>query len=134
MGLPQRYARYSHTEIVFEDWLSFSSSEEDGWVRFKKIKWKPVHWDFLEIEVDEEDYYKMLNFAKKQEGNAYNWFWIFFAQFLWLNWFRKERDFFCSEIVTKTLQIACYMCFYDSLFISPWKLAYTMEDGANIIS
>jgi len=134
MDLPQRYARYSHTEIVFEDWIFFSSSEEDWWVRFKKINPKPNHWDFLELEVSNKDYRKILNFCKRNNWNAYNWFGIVFAQTLWLNWFRKPWDYFCSEIVTRAIQEAKYMCYYDSLFISPWQLAYIMEDWKNIIN
>ncbi len=133
MNLPKRYARYSHVELIFEDWLFFSSSEEDWWVSFKKINPKSNHWDFLEIEVSNAEYKKILNFCKRNEGNAYNWFWIIFAQILGLNWFRKTWDYFCSEIVTKAIQNAWYMCYYDSLFISPGELAYIMEDWKNII-
>ena len=37
-----RYARYSHAEILFEDGFSFSSSEEDGGIRYKMIDFKEL--------------------------------------------------------------------------------------------
>jgi len=127
-----RYARYSHVELVFENWLSFSSSEEDDWVRFKQINHKTKNWDFIEIEISEEKYIKILKFCRRQKGNKYNWFWIFFAQILNMN-FKKEWDWFCSEIVSRALQEASFLCPESSLFISPARLAYLLEQKDFII-
>ena len=45
---------YSHVELVFSDGMAASSSTRDGGVRFKRIDFKPEHWDFIELKVDEE--------------------------------------------------------------------------------
>ncbi len=126
--MPWRYARYSHAEIVFEDWQSFSSSEQDWWVRFKKIEFKKDNWDFIEIKISEIKYNKILDFCKKQDWNEYNWLWIFFAQIL--NFNKKGNwDWFCSEIVTRALQEWNILCTESALFVSPWKLAILLENN-----
>jgi len=131
--LPKRYSKYSHVELVFENWLFFSSSEIDWWVRFKKIEPKKNHWDFIEIQVDDQEYKKIYDFCVKQNWNWYNWFWIIFAQTLNLNILRRKWDYFCSEIVSRALQEACFLCIYDSIFISPWKLAFILEENNYLI-
>ena len=125
--LPGKYAKYSHCEIQFGE-VCVSSSEVDGWVRVKEIFLNPKNWDVIEMEVPDEDYKNMLLFAMQELGNSYNWIWIFFAQILNLNW-KWERDWFCSEFVARVLQEKCLLCSYSSLFISPGKLAYILENN-----
>jgi len=38
---------YSHTELIFSNGMSGSSSFRDGGVRVKKIAYKPEKWDFI---------------------------------------------------------------------------------------
>ena len=159
--LSMNYARYTHTEIVFMDdydmmkncecvrqfhhiwkeeevfkehWLSFSSSEKDGWSRFKFIEWKKDHWDFYEIELTDEQYKKVFSFCKSISGRKYNWRGIALAQ--WLNWnVKKEWSYFCSEAVTTALQVAHVsdrICFQSALFVSPGQLLYLLEDWDHI--
>lgn len=40
---------YSHTELVFSDGLSVSSSFMDGGVRYKRIQFNDINWDFVEL-------------------------------------------------------------------------------------
>ena len=122
-----RYAQYSHAELEFENWLSFSSSEVDWGVRIKKIKFKKAHWDFIEIKVSNEKYNKMITFAHSQEWDKYNWLWIVLAQWFNLN-FKWEWDWFCSEIVTRCLQESCILCTVSALFVNPAMLAELLED------
>jgi len=123
----ERYARYSHTELVFEDWLFFSSSEVDWWVRFKKIKPKKRNWDFIEIEVSDKHYEDILKFCKSQDWNKYNTLWIVLAQICNLNT-KKDNQWFCSEITSRALQEAKMLCPYSSLFINPARLANLLEN------
>jgi hypothetical protein len=123
-----RYARYSHTELVFQDWLSFSSSEQDNWVRFKQIKFKKANWDFIEIEVSKSKYDKVLKFCRQQEWNRYNWIWIVAWQILHINW-KWKNDWFCSEICSRALQEIGMLCPYSSLFIEPAELAELLEEN-----
>lgn len=125
-NLESRYARYSHVELVFEDWQSFSSSEVDNGVRFKDIKHKKYNWDFIDIEVSEVKYAKILMWCEWQTWNKYNWWWIFFAQTL--NFKRKGMwTWFCSEICTRALQEAWFLAPECALFTNPWELAEALE-------
>lgn len=126
-GLPERYAQYSHVELVFDDWVAFSSSETDGWVRFKHISWKTENWDFIHINLSEKKKKKIYDFCKKQEWNRYNKVGIFFAQILNFNKKRKGT-WFCSEIVIRALQEVGMLCTIDSLFTKPWELAMILEN------
>ena len=129
-----RYAQYSHTELVFEDWVSFSSSEQDKWVRFKDIKFKKKNWDFIDIEVSNANYEKVYTFCSNQLGNKYNWIWIVFAQIFNLNW-KWQWDWFCSEICSRALQEIGMLCPYSSLFIEPAELAEILDkQGYNLTS
>jgi len=123
-----RYSQYSHTELVFEDGLFFSSSETDWWVRFKKIKPKKRNWDFIEIEITNSQYDKILKFCKSQENNNYNFTGIVLAQICNLN-IKKDTEWFCSEITSRALQEANLLCPYSSLFINPARLAKLLEES-----
>lgn len=123
-----RYARYSHAELILEDWLCFSSSEVDKWVRFKEIDLYSWNWDVVSIPVSDQKYDKIVAFCKSQEWNAYNWIWIFLAQTLNVN--RKWLwDWFCSEIVTRALQEAHLFCTISALFVCPAELGKMLEDN-----
>lgn len=147
--MPERYARYSHVEIVFRNrtyWiddimnqdqveeygLSFSSSEQDSGCRFNGIKWNSENWDFCEIDVTDIQYGKMLNFCKTQNGNKYWKVAIIFAQIFNFNC-KKPWTWFCSEIVTRTLQEAGMCCCLNALFTKPWELALELESKGYII-
>ena len=133
--LPARYCKYSHTELDFGV-ESFSSSELDGGVRFKIIKWKPENWDFISLEITDAQYKTLYKYAQKQDWNSYWWLGIFFAQTFNLN-IKGSNTFFCSEIVTKLLQLAHVsdrICFESALFITPWQLLYLLEWGDHIIT
>lgn len=124
--LPWRDAQYSHVEIVFSDGYFFSSSEQDGGTRFKKIDPKDGHWDFIEIEVTKEKERRMREFAEKQSGQKYAWRAIFFAQMLNFNRHRNG-NWFCSQIVCRILQEACMICGESAHFVSPGKLHSLLE-------
>ncbi len=114
-------------ELFKNNNLWFSSSEVDNWTRFKFIEDNKSNWIYYDIEVTKEDYLKMLDFAISQQGQKYNWLWIIFAQWLWVNWFRKKNDWFCSQITLSTLQQIWLYCWIDAVNISPWKLAQLWE-------
>ena len=74
LSYSNKYSQYSHVELIFDDWYSFSSSERDDWVRFKKIKFKKGYWDFIEIKVSTSKYNKMLTFCNKHKWDWYNFY------------------------------------------------------------
>ncbi len=120
-GHPKNEAQYSHVELVFSNNVAFSSSECDGGTRFKVIEWNPKHWDFVEVKVTEEQERKIQEFCTKENGQAYNWIGIFFAQFLNFN-INRKGDWFCSQIVCRALQEVCLFCGESAHFVTPAKL------------
>lgn len=119
-SIPWKHSKYSHVELVFGN-KSFSSSETDGGTRFKKIKWKKKNWDFVNIEITEKEYEKVLAFCKKEEGQKYNWIGIFAAQIFNFN---KTRDgnWFCSQICCRALQESKKFCGVSAHLVSPAQL------------
>jgi len=118
-----RYAQISHTEIDFGGNEFFSSSEVDGWVRFKYIDAKDWHWIFSKlIKISNADYQKLYDFALSKVSNKYNFTGIFFAMLLNFN---KTRvwDYFCSQIVTRAGQEIDLFAPLCSLFTTPAMLA-----------
>lgn len=85
---------YSHTELVFSDGLSASSSLVDGGVRFKHIGYSSAgSWDFLPLPSTSEN--QALRWFVQHEGLKYDiWGNIRFAT----NFARDSADkWFCSE-------------------------------------
>lgn len=70
-----KYGRYSHTEIVFSDNISFSSSPREGGTRFKHIEFKPEHWDFIEIDPKGQEE-NIRSWCRSQSGKDYDTFGI----------------------------------------------------------
>ena len=130
--LSWRYSMISHVEILFSNGLSFSSSEEDGGVRFKKIDFKPENWEFIEIDVTPEQEAKIFRWCESKTKNSYNWWGIFFAMWLWFytTW---EDDWFCSQIVTRALQEIWMCCTLSAQMTSPWALVKYLEDQWNLL-
>lgn len=130
---PKRYARYSHVELVLDNWISFSSSEQDWGVRYKEIIFNPDNWDFIELEVSNKNYDEIVKFCNKEVWNAYDWVAIFLSQMLNINK-QVKWAWYCSEIVTRAIQIAWYVNWESANFVSPAKLAYILEWWDHIIN
>ena len=122
-----KYSKYSHVEIVFDDWLSFSSSERDWWVRFKKIKFKKYHWDFVDVHVTNTEYNKIITFCHKHKWDSYNWLWILLSQALNFN-LRSKKHWFCSEIVARALQEINSIWPFTTAFVHPARLACILNN------
>ena len=58
---------YSHVELIFSDGMSASASARDGGVRFKRIEFKPEHWDFVDLKVDEKQLRALILKSLEQE-------------------------------------------------------------------
>ena len=110
-----------------ENWLWFSSSETDWGSRFKFIEDDKWHWVSNSFSVTKEEYLKILDFCIIQEGQAYNWLGIIFHQTLWIQWFRRYGDWFCSQITLAWIQQMRIFCWIDAINISPWQLLYLVE-------
>jgi hypothetical protein len=89
---------YSHVELVFSDGMAASSSTRDGGVRFKRIDFKPEHWDFVEIDGDECN---AADWFGERLGAGYDYFGLF--GFIWRPGSGVSRRWFCSEAVAAAL-------------------------------
>jgi len=121
---PNKYAIYTHSELVFGE-LSFSSSEVDNGTRIKKILFKNENWDFITIKLEQEEYKDVLGFCMERIWKPYNWYWIFFAQILNFN-LKGNDTWFCSEICTEALQQASILCGVSAVFVEPAELCYRL--------
>lgn len=122
---------YLDENLLFKKFKSnnlwFSSSEEDGWTRFKFIKDDKNNWTYNIIEVSKEEYLNVLDYCIWEDNNPYWWLSIFFTQALKTLWFVDKKSPFCAQIVTQALQKIWYLCWYNSIQINPGKLNYILE-------
>jgi len=91
------WQKYSHCELIFPWWDSFSSSAIDWWVRFKRIKFNPDNWDIIQLELWADQVINMLYKAKQESWKWYDYFAIFFNHILDF-WAECPNRWFCSEI------------------------------------
>ena len=91
--------KYSHCELIFSDGVCFSSSPRDGGVRFSNIALKDNHWDYLELEVDDEE--KIYNWCKQYVGQKYDWLGAISCVYPIVQ--GAKNRWFCSEICIKCL-------------------------------
>jgi len=122
----KEYSQYTHCELVFWE-LSISSSEYDWGVRVKHIHYKKDNWDFIQIQLNNNDYKKVLDFSLSNLWSKYNWTGIFFAQVF--NWNLKgNNQRFCSEYVCEALQQAKLLCGVSALFVEPAELYFRLKN------
>lgn len=106
-GIPGIYNRlvrwwtrsaYSHSELIFGDGMSASSSFADGGVRFKHIDFDPMHWDFVDLAGDES---AARQWFADRVGAGYDlWGNVGFI----LGWIRDDPDkYSCAESVAAAL-------------------------------
>lgn len=90
---------YSHCEIQFSDGMSASSSFIDGGVRFKRIDYKPEHWDFLDLPEYLEAQARA--WFEQHEGARYD----LVGNLRFVAWFvpHSKSRWFCSEAVAAAL-------------------------------
>lgn len=117
---------------TFNIW--FSSSEVDGWSRFKFIPqykaWKKgliENWVFNELEITKKEYLAMLDYCISQDNNAYGWFSIIFTQGLKTLWFVDRNSPFCSQITLQALQVIGLYAGVNSIETNPGKLSLLVE-------
>ena len=87
-------SKYSHCELVIDD-IWYSSSPRDGRVRAKEIIPAEGHWDFVDVEIDREWFYK---FYKENEGKSYDYLNILCDQIIPCG-LQNPNKWICSEFV-----------------------------------
>jgi len=90
--------KYSHTEIVFSDNVSFSISPRENIARFKSINYHNGSWDILEFKTSIEQERLMRAEAEKlvNESTQYDYAGALFSPLKLC--IQKEEKIFCSEV------------------------------------
>ncbi len=113
---------FVHVEIKMDNGLSFSSSENDGGVRFKRIAYShPNRWKFIDYDLSKfnrkfKNEKELYNFCKKLKDkavsdadgkNTYDWLGIGLTEAIPLG-IEDKLKWYCSEIVSFVLGFKKY--------------------------
>ena len=97
---------YYHVEIII-DKIWISSNPDSGGITIGELKTLNSNWDYCHVgvvEITEKQYLNLMHFISEQKGTKYDWMGIILSQFLPFK-FHSKKKWFCSEIVTKLLQL-----------------------------
>tara|TARA_Y100001937_G_scaffold126201_1_gene194894 strand:- start:701 stop:1201 length:501 start_codon:yes stop_codon:yes gene_type:complete len=114
---------YSHVELILADESAISITPFDQMgVRRKKLYQEPNDWDYLDIEINQWQYKKLLNFYYETMGEKYDWIGMLTSQFLPFHIKRIGR-WYCSEWIAYGLRLAGVIHkVYAHADLSPQKL------------
>lgn len=102
-------SKYSHAEMILNDqetWISISPKLLSKIDSTRKFFASNAEWDFIPLEVNEEQYQTILDFFKETRGSRYDWIGMLFSQFLPFR-IKTENRWYCSEWIAYALRIAC---------------------------
>ena len=99
---------YSHAELVLPDgetWIGISPFLKSKVASRQKLLVDYTEWDFLTIEITEEQYEVILDFFEETKECKYDWIGMILSQFLPFNIKRKNK-WYCSEWIAYALRIS----------------------------
>ena len=120
---------YSHAELVLPDgvsWLGISPFLKSKVASRKKLIIDPSEWDFIALDVTQEQVDIIMEFFDDTEGHGYDWIGMLLSQFLPCKIKHKKR-WYCSEWIAYALRTAGIINWrvikiYDQCDLSPKKL------------
>ena len=120
---------YSHAELVLPNemtWIGISPFLSSRVESRYNIIYKPSNWDFVNLNVTEQQYSTMLDFFKETKGCKYDWIGMLFSQFLPFHIKRKDK-WYCSEWIAYALRVSGFFNWqviklYDQCDLSPGVL------------
>ncbi len=126
---------YSHAELVLPDgitWIGISPFLKSKVASRKKLLIDYMEWDFLSLEVTQEQVDIIMEFFEDTEGHRYDWIGMLLSQFLPCKIKHKKR-WYCSEWIAYALRIACVFDWriikiYDRKDLSPTILYNLVMD------
>ena len=129
---------YSHAEIVLPDgitWIGISPFLKSKVASRKKIIIDYSEWDFVDININQEQLDIIMEFFEDTEGHGYDWIGMLLSQFLPCKIKHKKR-WYCSEWIAYALRIACVIDWriikiYDRKDLSPAILYNLVVDIKN---
>jgi len=112
-------SKYYHVEIII-DGIWYSSRTDHG---LRPLKLKPLSkaYDYytIDTEISNKSLCNFKRFVKSNENTGYDWLGILLAQFLPFTIDNKDK-WFCSEVVTKILQI---LDVYEVIDVEPHRIS-----------
>ena len=119
-------SEFFHVEVII-DGIIVSSTPDTGLKISQGTRIQDNDWDILYYPTKSTTNKIILDFVREEEGTKYDWFGIFFAQFI--NRRREDPEkWFCSELNAKILQLAGHKNFQN---IEPF--ACTPQDVYNLL-
>lgn len=120
---------YSHAELVLPDevtWISISPFLTSKVSQRSKPVYDKTKWDFVSLEVTDEQLETIMEFFSQTEGCGYDWIGMLLSQFLPF-YIKRKRRWYCSEWIAYALRIACVIDWktikiYDRCDLSPQVL------------
>jgi hypothetical protein len=126
---------YSHAELVLPDnrSLSISPVELKGVRQQTDIDFTDKElWDLVEIEIDENQYKRLLHFYEKTKGDGYDWIGMLLSQFTPFHVKRIGR-WYCSEWIAYALRIICVVDdVYAYADLSPQRLFELLKKPSDL--
>lgn len=126
---------YSHAELVLPDgitWIGISPFLKSKVASRKKLIINYVDWDFITLDVTQEQVDIIMEFFEDTEGHGYDWVGMLLSQFLPCK-IKHKRRWYCSEWIAYALRIACVfewriIKIYDRKDLSPAVLHELVKD------
>ena len=122
-------SEYSHADLVLPDgitWVGISPFIKSAVAKRISLGHNPAEWEFIDIQVSEEQYSVIMDFFQETCGQKYDWVGMLCSQFLPFK-IKHKRRWYCSEWIAYALRIACIydwrkMRMYDRKDLSPAAL------------
>ena len=116
-------------------WIGISPFLKSKVASRKKIIIDYFEWDFVSIDINEEQLSIIMDFFEDTEGHGYDWIGMLLSQFLPCK-IKHKRRWYCSEWIAYALRIACVIDWriikiYDRKDLSPAILYNLVVDIKN---
>jgi hypothetical protein len=119
-------SKYSHAELILPDgltWIGISPFKGSVLRAKEKKYYSNLEWDFVELEVTEQQLQVINEFYESTKGCSYDWFGMLLSQCLPFHIKQKEK-WYCSEWIAYALRISCVIDWrlikiYDRADLSP---------------
>tara|TARA_R110000824_G_scaffold36415_2_gene113298 strand:- start:220 stop:702 length:483 start_codon:yes stop_codon:yes gene_type:complete len=126
---------YSHAELVLPDgvtWLGISPFLKSKVASRKKIIIEYSDWDFVALQVTQEQVDIIMEFFEDTENHRYDWIGMLLSQFLPCKIKHRSR-WYCSDWIAYALRISCVFDWriikiYDRADLSPAVLHNLVVD------
>ena len=109
---------YSHAELVMPDnftWISISPFLESKVSKRLKTDFDLEKWDFVTIDITEEQHTSLMEFYENTKDNVYDWWGMLLSQFTPFK-VKSKNKWYCSEWITNAL-VLCGVLNWNSVNI-----------------